>query len=80
MLVILKYSKHSWNKSTTNGWMTRSMLIDGMEMKNHIQQKKDVFSKRIGQVKPTRNYVKMNTMILVKSCDLKQVGTSRWVQ
>ena len=48
-------------------------LADGMEMKNHIQQKKDVLSQHIGQVKHTQNYVEMNTMIFGKSCGLKQV-------
>ena len=43
MLDMVKCSKLSWNKNTTDGWMTKNMLIDGMEMKSHIQQKKDEF-------------------------------------
>ena len=74
MVVMLKCSKHSWSKSTTNGWMTRSILIDGMEMKNHTEQKKDIFSLGIGQVKRTQNYVEMNMMIFAKRYGLKQVS------
>ena len=43
MLDMVKCSKLSWNKNITDGWMTKNMLIDGMEMKTHIQQKKDEF-------------------------------------
>ena len=45
-----------------------------MEMKNHIEQKKDVFLLGIGQVKRTQNYVEMNTMIFAKRYGLKQVS------